>query len=679
MASPFQQQALRRKLIYIGAIVALFTVALLFRSHVVEPRANALALRDEDAGSTELTGSAVRLTLTGLRGLAVCVLWNEATDKQKKNQWDEFEMLARASTKLQPHFITPWLWQSWNVSYNIAVKCDLPRDKYFYIARGIELLAEGERQNRYQPDLRFAMGTYYQQKIPMHDHHIPLMTLLEMSAIDPVHRDPEWLRGKDRDGRPRFETYLVERHPRLIRRMREKLGLVTQEQVLKYLAENRKIPSLFGDKQEGEGDDLHTRLKLNKEDPFPLLPQAHDDGSKVYDPMRPPDLSALGPEADGFALAREWFSYAQEPLPDPDPEDPGKSLPLTEPIKQRLPRFTTILFRNFPPRAQSYVAERLEEEGWFDAAGWKLPGMFRGDKFSTGEPAVIGTGRAWAHDAWERAHAMWKLHGERNNLIWPPEKEEALQRQAEHYRKAHNLGPTAPATPLRASELNDPEMVAGKRAQELLAAYQHYRMTTNIAYFYWASEAEAEPATVAARKALYEAEELRLAAKAQALPRYEAALKAWAKVLADHPEFRESSTVQEDSFESEWNYVQLFNDSPAGRVLKQQLFAQALLGQALVPTPASSWLSAAQLSRPQAVVAPVLQAPLDGMDSKGHDLLDDLNIDTVLRRKGQVHGPMMMPAGLKITPEMMQQMQRMGMPPSMLPKGLNAPEKGQPK
>ena len=49
------------------------------------------------------------------------------------------QVLVRALTKLQPHFITPWLFQSWNLSYNVAVEADRLRDKYFYVTRGIEL------------------------------------------------------------------------------------------------------------------------------------------------------------------------------------------------------------------------------------------------------------------------------------------------------------------------------------------------------------------------------------------------------------------------------------------------------------------------------------------------------------------------------------------------------------
>src|SRR5262245_20486218 len=130
MASPFQQQSLRRKLVYIGLIVVLFTVSFVFRANFVEAKADELALREQNRGDVELTGSAVRLMLTGSRGLVVCVLWNTAMEKQKRNQWNELELIVRSITKLQPHFIQPWLHQSWNLAYNVSVDCHDLRDMY---------------------------------------------------------------------------------------------------------------------------------------------------------------------------------------------------------------------------------------------------------------------------------------------------------------------------------------------------------------------------------------------------------------------------------------------------------------------------------------------------------------------------------------------------------------------
>src|SRR5205823_14816081 len=103
---------------------------------------------------------------------------------------NKLEVVVRSLTKLQPHFIRPWLFQSWNLSYNVSVESDRPRDKYFFIARGIDLLCQGERQNSDHPDLRWSVGFYLQHKIMQSDDTNYLRSLLQLSMIEPNERDP---------------------------------------------------------------------------------------------------------------------------------------------------------------------------------------------------------------------------------------------------------------------------------------------------------------------------------------------------------------------------------------------------------------------------------------------------------------------------------------------------------
>src|SRR5437899_885284 len=172
MASPFQQQSLRRKIVYTVLILVLFSATLVFRqmnTYGMEEQARNLGLREETLGDVELAGSALRLSLGGARGIAVCGLWWTATQKQMKQQWNELELIVRSVTKLQPHFITPWLFQSWNLAYNVSVESDRVKDKFFYVTRGIELLGEGERRIKNDPDLRNHMAWYYQNKFGLSD------------------------------------------------------------------------------------------------------------------------------------------------------------------------------------------------------------------------------------------------------------------------------------------------------------------------------------------------------------------------------------------------------------------------------------------------------------------------------------------------------------------------------
>src|SRR5262245_30604331 len=203
MASPFQQRSLQRKFIYFGLVVALFTGSLLFRKLVINTKAEELRLRSVDQGEVALTDTAMRLSLGGLRGLAVTSLWLTAIEHQKRHEWSELEAAVRSLTQLQPHYVSPWLFQSWNLAFNVSVECDRSRDKYFYISRGIQLLAEGERKNRgnehqdpelrspANPEMRYYVGFTYQLKIGQGDEKRTLRSLFDLSCIDPNQRRPE--------------------------------------------------------------------------------------------------------------------------------------------------------------------------------------------------------------------------------------------------------------------------------------------------------------------------------------------------------------------------------------------------------------------------------------------------------------------------------------------------------
>src|SRR5438105_1709305 len=116
MTGTFQQQARLRKLTYFGLIVVLFFVTLPSK-HLLEAKADQLELREKSQGDVELTGSAIYLTMTGSRGMVVCYLWLSAEEKKKKHEWNELDLIVTSLTKLQPHFITPWSFQGWNLAY----------------------------------------------------------------------------------------------------------------------------------------------------------------------------------------------------------------------------------------------------------------------------------------------------------------------------------------------------------------------------------------------------------------------------------------------------------------------------------------------------------------------------------------------------------------------------------
>lgn len=571
MAASFQEQSRKRKLIYIGLILGLFTAALLHRQQLLDPKAKILALRQEQQGSVELNASALRLMLTGSRGLAVCFLWYRAIDQQRRHEWNKLSTLVRTVTKLQPHFITPWLFQSWNLAYNVSVENDRIRDKYFYITQGIELLADGERKNRNNvladdgvtlrelnhPELCFNLGFYYQQKIGTHDNQNTLLSLLQMSAIDPRYRDPKRLRPLDSANRPVVDlaefARFCQRHPILVRRLREVLRYQTPEEVVEFLASNQKLPSRFEEGGAGptDGEIQPSRLKDPREQ-FPVIAPLAQGELLPGDHPDEVDFST-------FTAARTWFTYAQKPLPETDRTFVEEIKQTFDPKKFRMPKsMAHLIFRGYPARAMDYVASHLQREGWFAEDGWRIVGWFPKDEFSTERgpvPAVVGAGRKWTQEAWTRAWNMYQDYGGRTGLYIDNEEMLTLEKRAEAYRTKFGItGENSPPADLKKEDPLFPSYAAHVQ----LFWYGRNRSMTNFPHFYHKTSVEHKEDTIRSRKAFFEAERYRRTAQSlRALERYVETLPMWRRVLRENKEFRRDQFIQEETYESQLRYLNL--------------------------------------------------------------------------------------------------------------------------
>ena len=106
------------------------------------------------------------VALGGFRGLIANALWLRVVDLQEQDKYFEMVQLADWMTKLQPHFTTVWVHLAWNMSYNISVKFNDPRDRWKWVSRGIELLRdEGLRYNPGEPLLFRELAWHFQHKM----------------------------------------------------------------------------------------------------------------------------------------------------------------------------------------------------------------------------------------------------------------------------------------------------------------------------------------------------------------------------------------------------------------------------------------------------------------------------------------------------------------------------------
>lgn len=91
---------------------------------------------------------ALGIAMGAFRGIFVNFLWFRANEMKEKGQYYEAMELARAITKLQPHFPQVWVFHAWNMAYNISVATQTPAERWQWVQAGIRLLRnEGLRAN----------------------------------------------------------------------------------------------------------------------------------------------------------------------------------------------------------------------------------------------------------------------------------------------------------------------------------------------------------------------------------------------------------------------------------------------------------------------------------------------------------------------------------------------------
>ena len=106
------------------------------------------------------------VALGGFRGLIANALWMRVNDLQEQDKFFEMVQLSDWITKLQPHFTSVWIHLAWNMSYNISVKFNDPKDRWEWVKRGIELLRdEGLRYNPGEPLLYRELAWHFQHKM----------------------------------------------------------------------------------------------------------------------------------------------------------------------------------------------------------------------------------------------------------------------------------------------------------------------------------------------------------------------------------------------------------------------------------------------------------------------------------------------------------------------------------
>lgn len=80
--------------------------------------------------------------LGGFRGVAAEVLWSRADRLQEEGRFFELVQLAGWITWLDPHATEVWVYNAWNMAYNITVLMHRPADRLRWVEHGVALLRD---------------------------------------------------------------------------------------------------------------------------------------------------------------------------------------------------------------------------------------------------------------------------------------------------------------------------------------------------------------------------------------------------------------------------------------------------------------------------------------------------------------------------------------------------------
>src|SRR5579871_4265932 len=106
------------KAVLVALIVTLLTGSSLTQAHLNADREKLGLTRLPPLENCPPILAFTTVALGGFRGLIANLLWTRANDLQQDEKFFEMAQLANWITKLQPHFVTVWVHQAWNMAYN---------------------------------------------------------------------------------------------------------------------------------------------------------------------------------------------------------------------------------------------------------------------------------------------------------------------------------------------------------------------------------------------------------------------------------------------------------------------------------------------------------------------------------------------------------------------------------
>lgn len=204
-----------RKMVYLAGIAVLLVVlSSLSQPSSIDPSGrgqnpggklsqlrDSYGLSQANLGEIDPASETMRLATLGMRGIAVNILWNKVLHYQKVKDFTSLSATLEQITKLQPNFVRVWVFQGWNLAYNISVEFDDYRDRYYWVIKGIHFIEDGKVYNRDEPTLSREVGRTVSQKMGRSDERAQFRKLFreddDFHGNRPMGERDSWLVGKE--------------------------------------------------------------------------------------------------------------------------------------------------------------------------------------------------------------------------------------------------------------------------------------------------------------------------------------------------------------------------------------------------------------------------------------------------------------------------------------------------
>lgn len=138
----------RRDQVICLAIAAVLLLAIFALQPLLQARRSHL-VQSSDKSIGQLLLTFPRLALGGFRGVLAMALWENAEHDKNAQKWRPLETDYNAIAALEPYFGTDYIFNAWNMSYNLSAQYHGLDTKYKWVLDGLVYLYKGEH---YVPD-----------------------------------------------------------------------------------------------------------------------------------------------------------------------------------------------------------------------------------------------------------------------------------------------------------------------------------------------------------------------------------------------------------------------------------------------------------------------------------------------------------------------------------------------